>query len=169
MTRQNKVVLNSEKEFDSIHDKAFDGVTNVGNSEQVLTAGYTADTGKAILTPDFLPVGQSFLVRQTPDYRCFVYKKSETEFIPTFQVFQHAEDRFRKELQDAKDLFSTLTSEQKKQFTAWYVVPEWIMFDISMNTGAHPSIDEAKFEQVLWDNYPHLWIDESKAPKSFIL
>ena len=138
-----------------------------GDNNQVMALATFQNTGKAIAENDIYPTGTNHLLHKTNDglLRIYVHKESKDKYWFVIDVANVIAETHEKQLQKAKDRFATMTDEQKNTFVDWYDVPLWIIFDLALNHNVHPTLDEKQFEQALWNLYPRLWIDESKAPK----
>ena len=141
-----------------------------GDNNQVMALATFQNTGKAIAEDDIYPEGTNHLLHKTSDglLRVYVHKESKRKYWFVIDVANALAELHEKELQRAKDRFAAMTDEQRNTFSDWYDVPMWILFDLALNHNVHPMLDEKQFEEVLWNVYPRLWIDESKAPKRII-
>lgn len=138
-----------------------------GDNEQVLAMAALQNVGQAIADNDLYPEGGNYLVHTFPgEFRIYVHKASKTEFYFVCDVYDYAIKEWEKKFEKKKVMSANLKAETGDSIP--YDVPIWIIFDLLLNQGVHPFLDEKEFEQVLWDIYPKLWIDDSKAPKRII-
>ena len=136
-----------------------------GDSEQVLGLAYMQNAGQAIGDSDLYPEGEYLLHKVNGMFDIYIIKQSKTDFTFVTRVYNHVIEAYHKELQFKKD---QAAASDGKEGSLVYDVPVWVLFELALNVGVHPTIDEAAFEKALWDYFPHLWIDESKAPKRLI-
>ena len=135
-----------------------------GNTEQVLTYASFLNMGKAIAENDLYGPGE-YKLHEIPGIGvAFVVKHNKQDYTFVMKVFKYAEEEYKKSLAKKKAKSDAAPEDSKMV----YDVPKWVMFELVMNLGVHPFIDEKEFEQALWDYYPRLWLDEKRAPKRMI-
>ena len=134
-----------------------------GGSEQVLGLSYIQNTGKAIANDEIYPAGQYTLHEIPGMLKIVIIKESKIKYNFAIVVNDEVIKDYHTKLDRMKQVWSESTDVKPQ-----YDVPVWVMFDLALNHGVHPLFDEKEFEQALWDNYPKLWIDETKAPKRII-
>ena len=135
-----------------------------GDSNQVMAMAAFQNMGKAVAEDDIMPPGANYLLHNIPNIlSIYVHKESKINYYFVIDVANIALSEYEKDL-ERKRAVSAASPENK----AIYDVPIWILFDLALNRNVHPLLDEKEFEQVLWDVYPKLWLDESKAPKRII-
>ena len=136
-----------------------------GDNEQVLGLAAVQNMGKALSESDLYPTGANYLLHQIPNVlQIYVHKETKDNFWFVCDVYDHAIADWKENFEKKK----TMTQASTTSEGAIYDVPIWIIFDLALNQGVHPLLDEKEFEQVLWDIYPELWIREDKAPKRLI-
>ena len=136
-----------------------------GGDEQVMLASSVMNKGKAIVSNDLYPTQAEYLLHEIPGYiKISVYKESKSDFWFAVDVDDVAYNHYSQvELPRKKD-----ASDRKKAISGestWYDVPPWIMFDLLLNHGVHPRLNETEFEAALWSMYPKLWLDPERAPR----
>ena len=136
-----------------------------GDNEQVLGMAFMQNAGQAIGEDDLYPPGEYVLHTFPGLFEVKVIKHNKIDYTFVTNVYDHVIQEYRKSLQLKKDQFA---ASDGKEGSMVYDVPIWVIFEMAMNLGVHPSFDEKTFEQALWDYFPDLWIDESKAPKRII-
>ena len=136
-----------------------------GDNEQVLGLAYMQNAGQAIGDSDLYPEGSYLLHKIDGLFDIHVVKHSNTDFTFVTRVYDHVIEEYNKELQLKKD---QRAASNGKEGSIVYDVPMWVIFELALNVGVHPSLDEKSFEKALWDYFPYLWIDQSKAPKRLI-
>ena len=150
---------------DDVVDTSHDLDIPHGDDEQVMGLAALQNMGKALSDSDLYPEGASYLLHEIPNIlRIYVHKETKTNFHFVCDVYDHAIADWKDNFEKKKALTQASTTEEG----AIYDVPIWIIFDLALNQGVHPLLDEKEFDQVLWDIYPELWIREDKAPKRLI-
>ena len=134
-----------------------------GSDSEVAALANAFNTGKAIADDDINIPGADYPVAKLNGVEIFVHKASKHDFYFIMDVPDTLVANYNNELQIKKQ--KTALSKAMNQGGMIYDVPAWIMFDLLLNHGVHPNLNEKHFEKVLWREYPDLWIDESKAPK----
>ena len=157
--------ISTDNNFGGIEDTTDKLDIPFGDNEQVLAMASFQNMGQAIGDDDLYPPGEYLLHRFPGVFDMFVIKHNKTDYSFVTRVMNHVLQEYRHGLQKKKDLFA---ASDKKEGGFIYDVPVWVIFELAMNCGVHPTIDEKKFEQKLWQYFPELWIDESKAPKRII-
>lgn len=135
-----------------------------GDNEQVLGLSYVQNAGQAIAEDEIYPAGDYIVHEKKGMYRILVQKESKVMYRFVIQVYDHIREGWEKQFAKTKEKWQEVEGEDKPT----YSVPIWIVFDLALNHNVHPLLDEKAFEEVLWSQYPKLWIDESKAPKRII-
>lgn len=135
-----------------------------GDSEQVLGLSYVQNAGQAIAEDEIYPAGDYIIHKKEGMYQILIQKESKQMYRFVIQVYDHIREGWEKGFALTKERWKDVEGEDKPT----YSVPIWIIFDLALNHNVHPLLDEKAFEQKLWETYPHLWIDESRAPKRII-
>ena len=136
-----------------------------GDSEQVLGLAFMQNAGQAIGDNDLYPEGEYLLHKMDGLFDIHVIKHTKKDYTFVTRVYDHVIEEYNKELQFKKD---QQAASDGKEGSLVYDVPVWVLFELALNVGVHPAINEEAFEKALWEYFPHLWIDESRAPKRLI-
>ena len=156
------------REFDEFTDDEFDALT--GDGDQVLTNSYVMNTGKALVEPDLYPAGD-YVLHEEPGVVIWAHKKEDGSVNIRMQVADALEANYEKELAHHRTTFE-LTKVNPQYKDSPYPIYHLKTYHVALllaKYGVHPQIDEQKFEQVLWNEMPRAWIDESRAPRRFII
>lgn len=132
-----------------------------GDNEQVLGLAAFQNMGKAIIDDDLYPPG-NYLLHEVPNMmEVRIVKDSKVQYYFVVNVYDHVLAAYKKELDIKKKKSATAPKGEK----IWYDAPIWVVWDLALNQQVHPFFDEKEFEKALWENYPELWLDKSKAPR----
>ena len=150
--------------FENITDMSSDLDISSGDNEMVMAMASMQNIGQALADSDLYPEGEYKLHTFPGMFEIVCIKHSKSDFTFVTRVYDHVIQEFNKTLETKRQFVRDATTEDRPI----YEVPIWVIFELAMNLGVHPAFDEKKFEQALWDHFPYLWLDESKAPKRII-
>ena len=154
--------ITTDNDFGGIKDMSQDLDIPQGDNEQVLAMAAFQNMGQAMADNDLYPPGEYKLHTYPGLFEIVVVKNSNTDYAFVTRVYNHVIEQYKKELQLKKQMAEANTDKEQGLV---YDVPVWVVFELAMNCGVHPALDEKKFEEKLWEYFPECYIDVSKAPK----
>lgn len=164
--------ISNTNTFDDYGDEQEINVS-AGSNEEVLLAGMLQNAGFTIADDDLTPPGQSVTLYKLQDKgqdpKLVIKFHKETKNGGRFQIqVEHTyRDMVLKELNLLREQYRNLSDEFKGDqfYGLQHFIPIWVHWQLILNFDVHPETDKQAYEQALWDNFPHCWIDDYTAPK----